>query len=215
MKLKVCGMKFKDNMEEVAALGPDYMGFIFYRGSKRFFEGILPELDDSIRKMGVFVNEELSEVVRKANDYKLQGVQLHGDEDVTYCRALRKELAEKATETELIKVFSVGDTLPMKELESYQGLCDYFLFDTLGKERGGTGMKFNWNALADYDLSTPYLLSGGIGPDDAEALIRFFRTPSARACIGVDVNSKFEDSPGVKNIEKLKRFIEDIKEIRP
>ncbi len=207
-------MKFKDNMEEVAALEPDYMGFIFFRGSKRFFEGLLPRLDDSIRKIGVFVNEDLTEVVRNVLEHELQGVQLHGDEDVFYCSALRKELDEKATETEVIKAFSVSDAIPLEKLRSYEGLCDYFLFDTLGKERGGTGMQFDWEALSDYDLSTPYLLSGGIGPDDAESLIRFFQKPSSEACVGVDVNSRFEDSPGMKNIEKLKRFIKEIKELR-
>jgi phosphoribosylanthranilate isomerase len=124
-------------------------------------------------------------------------------------------LDKKDKEIDLIKVFSVRDSIPLKEVRAYEGLCEYYLFDTLGRERGGTGIQFNWESLDQYDLPTPFFLSGGIGPDDAESLIRFFKTPSARACHAVDVNSRFEDAPGLKNIENLKKFIDDIKELRP
>lgn len=214
MKLKICGMKFPDNIKDVAALGPDYMGFIFYKGSKRFFDGTLPRLDDSISKIGVFVNEDLGEVVRRVNEYQLQGVQLHGDEDVFYCRALRKKLENKGIELDLIKVFPVRDSIRTKDLRPFEGICQYFLFDTLGKARGGTGRQFDWKALEDYDLSTPYILSGGIGPDDAGELGRFLKTSASKNCHAADVNSRFEDSPGMKNVEKLKRFIDDIKDLR-
>jgi len=214
MKLKVCGMKFRENIEEVASLHPDYMGFIFYKGSKRFFEGRIPELDASIRKIGVFVNEDLTEVVKKVRKHQLQGVQLHGDEDVAYCSSLKNGLKNVA-DLDLIKVFPVRNSINLEQLRPYNDHCDYFLFDTLGKERGGTGVQFNWEALADYDLSTPYLLSGGIGPDDLDSLRRFSQTASAKSCHAVDVNSRFEDFPGMKNIEKLKSFIDDFKEMKP
>lgn len=215
MRIKVCGMKYKDNMLEVASLGPDYMGFIFYRGSKRFFDDVLPPLDPAIGRIGVFVNEELGEVLRRVGDHQLDGVQLHGDESPSYLSELKKELESQNAEVEIIKVFPVKDTIRQEELRPYEGLCDYFLFDTRGEQRGGTGRKFDWEALAGYDLATPYILSGGVGPEDIESLKRFFGTSAAMACRVVDVNSRFEDAPGSKNTEKLKKFIHEIKAIRP
>lgn len=211
MKLKICGMKFSDNMQKIAALRPDYMGFIFYKGSKRNFDGRIPELDQAIGKIGVFVNEDLMEVLSRVNEHGLQGVQLHGDEPVEYCIELKKRLGTDR-KVDLIKVFPVRNSIDLENISAYEGSCDYFLFDSLGKERGGTGIQFKWEALEGYDLSTPYILSGGIGPEDIEPLRRFFLTESARACHAVDVNSKFEDFPGMKNIEKLKIFMDDFKE---
>ena len=215
MRFKVCGMKYPDNMLEVASLGPDYMGFIFYRGSKRFFDAALPPLDPAIGRIGVFVNEDLREVLRRVGDYHLDGIQLHGDESPSYLSELKEELESQNAEVEIIKVFAVDNAIEPEELRPYQGLCDYFLFDTRGEQRGGTGRKFDWEALAGYDLETPYFLSGGIGPDDIDSLKRFFGTTAAMACHAVDLNSRFEDAPGSKNREKLKKFIHEIKAIRP
>ena len=208
-------MKYPDNMIEVASLEPDYMGFIFYRRSKRFFDAELPPIDPGIRRIGVFVNEDLGEVLRLVGDHKLDGVQLHGDETPSYLSKLKEELKNQNAQVEIIKVFSVDDAIRPEYLRPYQGLCDYFLFDTLGEQRGGTGRKFDWKALAGYDLSTPYILSGGIGPEDINSLGQFFRTTASKNCWAVDVNSRFEDSPGSKNTEKLKIFIQEIKAIRP
>ena len=213
MELKVCGMKYEENILEVAALGPDLMGFIFYPGSKRYFEGEIPVLPPSIRKIGVFVNEDLEKVLETVGRHDLAGVQLHGEEDADYCRALREALDEPKGFC-LIKAFRVSDWIEFASLAPYQGHCSYFLFDTLGKERGGTGEKFNWEALKGYRLSTPYLLSGGIGPEDLESLERFFKSEQAASCLGVDVNSRFEVSPGMKNTEQLRIFVNEFKAIK-
>ncbi len=206
-------MKYRENILEVAALQPDYMGFIFYPGSKRNFEGKIPDLDPSIRKIGVFVNEDLRKVVDTIRRHQLGGAQLHGEEDPGYCEALR-EAVDDPEDFCLIKAFRVRDEIDYGTLESYEGLCSCFLFDTLGEQRGGTGKKFNWEALEGYGSSTPYLLSGGIGPEDLEPLARFFESEHAAACQGVDVNSRFEEAPGLKDIEKLKSFIHEFKAFR-
>lgn len=204
-------MKFEENILQVADLRPDFMGFIFYPESRRHFEGRIPELHPSIRKIGVFVNEYLDVVVEKVKTHGLDGVQLHGEEEPRYCAALREGLNKPGFS--LIKAFRIGDSIDFDTLRPYEGLCDHFLFDTLGKERGGTGKKFDWEALAGYDLQTPYLLSGGIGPEDLESLAGFLSTEQAALCQGIDLNSRFEDAPGMKNTEKLKKFVDDFKEL--
>ena len=206
-------MKYEENILEVAALRPDFMGFIFYPGSKRNFEGEIPDLDPSIRKIGVFVNEDLEQVVETVRKHDLAGVQLHGEEDVAYCKELRKAV-DKSGDLFLIKAFRIKDAIDLDSLLPYEGHCSCFLFDTLGKERGGTGEKFNWEALKGYRLSTPYLLSGGIGPDDLPSLESFLGSKDAASCIGVDVNSRFELSPGLKNTGELKIFVNEFKALK-
>ena len=206
-------MKYEENILEVAALGPDFMGFIFYPGSKRNFDGEIPDLDPSIRKIGVFVNEDPEQVVEMVRKHDLAGVQLHGEEDAAYCKGLRETL-DKPGDFFLIKAFRLKDSIDFDSLLPYEGHCSCFLFDTLGAERGGTGEKFNWEALKGYKLSTPYLLSGGIGPDDLRSLERFLGSEGATSCLGVDVNSRFEVSPGWKNTEKLKIFVNEFKALK-
>ena len=200
MKLKVCGMKFTENMQQVAALQPDYLGFIFYEKSKRNFEGIIPALPKSIKKTGVFVNEYLEILVSLAQEYQLKAIQLHGDEAVSYINELKKHLPK----VEIIKVFSIKDSFDFDVLKPYLETVDYFLFDTKGEEKGGNGVHFDWRVLEKYPFQKPFFLSGGIGLEDVEKLQEILQ--SNLPIYGLDVNSKFEIEPGKKNIEALKKF---------
>lgn len=228
MKLKVCGMKYIENIQQIAELKPDYLGFIFYERSKRNFEGIIPDIPKSIKKTGVFVNEHLEILVSLAQEYQLDAVQLHGDESPEYIRDLqyhfersreinRTELMalskkqqkrfqrEKAGQKiEIIKVFGIKEEFDFSILEDYVELVDYFLFDTKGKERGGNGVKFNWEILKGYPYQKPFFLSGGITPNDAMEIEKIRNT--GLPIHAVDINSQFESNPGMKNIKEVKDF---------
>ncbi|QTD37006.1 phosphoribosylanthranilate isomerase [Polaribacter batillariae] len=225
MKLKVCGMKFTENMQQVATLQPDYLGFIFYEKSKRNFEGIIPELPKSIKKTGVFVNEYKEIVISLVEEYGLEAVQLHGDESVEYITDLKEQLAERRAlfieenkhikkkknqhkisrnEIEIIKVFGIKDEFNFDVLKPYVEVVDYFLFDTKGKERGGNGTKFDWSVLKKYPFKKPFFLSGGIGLEDVEEVKKILKLNLP--IYALDVNSKFESKPGVKKIEELEKF---------
>ncbi|WP_458629099.1 phosphoribosylanthranilate isomerase [Winogradskyella sp. PC D3.3] len=199
MKLKVCGMKYEDNLEAVASLRPDYLGFIFYKKSTRHFDSSIPELPKSIKKIGVFVDEELKTVKDTIEKFNLQAVQLHGSESPEYCSQLNN--------VEVIKVFSIKDEFNFDVLQPFEDVCDYFLFDTKGKLPGGNGYTFNWNVLEQYPSTKPYFLSGGIGLHEIEKLKEFKESPASKYCYAIDVNSKFEIEPGLKNIEELEKFI--------
>ncbi|WP_431164891.1 phosphoribosylanthranilate isomerase [Tenacibaculum halocynthiae] len=202
MKLKVCGMKYVENIKQVVEVNPDYLGFIFYEKSQRNFEGIIPEIPKSIKKVGVFVNEYLEILVSLIEEYKLEVVQLHGDESVAYIKELKKHLPK----VKIIKVFGIKNEFEFKTLLPYEEYVDYFLFDTKGKERGGNGITFNWSVLKKYNSTKPYLLSGGIGLEEVNDVKAFLKTPQAKYCVALDVNSKFETAPGKKSVGKLKRF---------
>jgi len=198
MKIKVCGMKYKDNIEAVASLQPDYLGFIFYSKSARHFNNSIPELPESIKKVGVFVDEELDIVTGKIKKYNLQAVQLHGSESPEYCAAIKG--------VEVIKVFSIKNEFNFKTLLVYEANCDYFLFDTKGKLPGGNGYTFNWDILKNYPSTKPYFLSGGIGLNEIEKIKQFKKSSASKYCYAIDVNSKFEIEPGLKNIEELEKL---------
>ncbi|WP_435262011.1 phosphoribosylanthranilate isomerase [Tenacibaculum sp. nBUS_03] len=202
MKLKICGMKYVENIKQIAGLNPDYLGFIFYEKSQRNFEGIIPEVPKNIKKVGVFVNEYLEILVSLIEEYKLEVVQLHGDESIEYIKELKRYLPK----VKIIKVFGIKNEFDFKVLHSYEEHVDYFLFDTKGKERGGNGVTFNWNILKKYNSIKPYLLSGGIGLEEVNEVKSFLKTPQAKYCVALDVNSKFETAPGKKSIDKLKKF---------
>ncbi|RAJ06186.1 phosphoribosylanthranilate isomerase [Arenibacter echinorum] len=211
MKLKVCGMKL--NTSEVATLDPDYLGFIFWEPSKRLFDGSIPELPESIKKVGVFVDATIEEIVAKVNTYGLRAVQLHGKESPEFCSDLKKLKNDRAkaseeTSLEIIKVFSIKDDFDFSVLAPYENVCDFFLFDTKGKLPGGNGFTFCWELLKNYPSSKPYFLSGGIGLDEIEKIREFQRRPESKYCHAIDVNSKFESEPGLKDIKKLKKFKE-------
>ncbi|MEL6303834.1 MAG: phosphoribosylanthranilate isomerase, partial [Bacteroidota bacterium] len=219
MKLKVCGMKH--NPEAVAALQPDYLGFIFWEKSARFFEGEMPQLPKSIKKVGVFVDASWEKVMETIERFGLDAVQLHGQETPEFCDLIRKQFSNisdvtlsgvemsshsEAKSLEIIKVFSIKDDFDFSLLEPYEDICDYFLFDTKGKLPGGNGYAFNWKILENYPSTKPYFLSGGIGLENQEDLKSFLKTNAAQYCHAIDINSKFELQPGHKNIEAVKEF---------
>ncbi len=195
MKLKICGMKYAENIKEISLLLPDYMGFVFWKKSKRYYDGELPAIPNSTQKVGVFVDAIFEEIIEKIEKYKLDLIQLHGDESVSFCKKL------KSKDIKLIKVFSVSDDFNFDELIPFEEVCDYFLFDTKGKFPGGNGTTFNWNILDKYTSQKPLFLSGGIGSD---ALVRIHQLQFP--IYGIDVNSKFEIEPGLKNKKLLKEF---------
>ena len=201
MKLKICGMKYRANIQEVAALQPDYLGFIFYEKSPRFCNGELPEIPNTIAKVGVFVNAPLSEILNKIKAYNLQLVQLHGEESPEICEVLR------LINIKVIKTFSIDDTFDFETLRPYEPVCDYFLFDTKGKHYGGNGTTFNWEILKNYPSQKPFFLSGGIGLEEISKL-KQLNLP----IYAVDVNSKFETEPGLKNSNACKKIIQILKQ---
>ena len=206
LKIKVCGMRDPENISGVVAALPDFLGFIFYTKSKRFvgFEPlseVLGNVPDSVKKVGVFVDETPEKVLEIYQNWKLDVVQLHGNETPEYCQQIQN------SGITVFKAFSVDESFDFATLETYTEGCDYFLFDTKGQLPGGTGQKFNWQLLENYTDDVPFFLSGGIGPDDLEA-IRNFEHPRWR---GIDINSGFEISPAYKDIEKVKNFIFEIR----
>ena len=210
MLVKVCGMREPENIEKVAQLGVDMMGFIFYPKSPRFASQSVARTaaDKNVCRVGVFVNESVELISDKIQLFDLNAVQLHGNES----RELCEQLHEQNGLLKVIKAISVstaGDILKYKE---YVGAVDHFLFDTKCKTVGGSGRQFDWQVLENYDGDVPFILSGGIGPEDVER-IRNFHHPK---CIGIDLNSKFEMEPGLKDVEMLKTFLENIenKEIK-
>jgi phosphoribosylanthranilate isomerase len=205
--VKICGMKIPENIRAVAALQPDFMGFIFYPKSPRYAEPLdittLNALPASIKKIGVFVNEELENILTIATKYNLDGVQLHGNELESMCNELHK------AGFMVIKAFPIAEAYNFKVTKKYEGTCDYFLFDTKTDAYGGSGVKFNWGMLNEYVGETPFLLSGGIAPDDAETILKIEHPKFA----GIDLNSKFEVKPGEKNVELLKEFLKKLNDI--
>ena len=207
MKLKVCGMKYQDDIQAVANLQPDYLGFIFHEPSPRNFENSIPEFSDSIKKVGVFVDEKIEFISRQIEKHRLDAVQLHGHESPEACRILRHaELDSASHPIEIIKVFSIKDVFDFSVLDPYEEVCDFFLFDTKGKLPGGNGYGFNWDILKDYPSTKPFFLSGGIGLDETEKIKEFINSDASKYCFAIDVNSKFEIEPGRKNSEELKEF---------
>ena len=205
MKLKICGMKYSENILEVAQLKPDYMGFIFWKKSSRYFDGQIPELPKSIKKTGVFVNETVAIIVEKIIENNLQAVQLHGKESADFCLNLKSEFSKNNLDNiEIIKVFSVANDFDFERLMPFENLCDYFLFDTKGKLPGGNGTTFDWNVLEHYPSSKPFFLSGGIGLEETAAVEEIIKTNLP--VYAIDVNSKFEIEPGLKNTKLLREF---------
>lgn len=200
LKLKICGMKL--NTVQVAALHPDYLGFIFWEKSKRNYTRTLDEIPHNIKKVGVFVDASIIEIIEKIKNYGLVAVQLHGDESPEFCRALKK----KSKNIQLIKVFSVLDEFDFSKLAPYEEVCDFYLFDTKGKLPGGNGYTFDWSILNNYASTKPYFLSGGIGLEELKKLKAFLKMPTSKYCHAIDVNSKFELEPGLKDIDKLKKL---------
>ena len=200
MKLKVCGMRYEDNIQLIASIHPDYMGFIFFEGSSRHVSASTPTLPLTIKKVGVFVNASYDSIVEKINTHNLQAVQLHGEETAEFCKSLQ------ALNVDIIKVFSIKNEFNFDVLTPYETVCDYYLFDTKGPLAGGNGYCFDWSVLELYPSTKPYFLSGGIGLENADQLQEFKTSVAATYCHAVDVNSKFEIAPAKKNKELLEKF---------
>ncbi len=198
-------MRESENILELAKLLPDYMGFIFYGPSKRYAgelldTKVLASLPNSIIKTGVFVNESVEEILKITKHYGLMAVQLHGEESSAMCGEL------KAAGLQVIKVVHVGSAVGWRSLERYEEVCDYFLFDTADASWGGTGRLFDWNILKDYPSGKPFFLSGGIGIEQLPIPEFVLEKP----LWAIDVNSRFEISPGLKDIQKIKEFKEKL-----
>ena len=202
MIVKVCGMRDGDNIREVEQLSIDWMGFIFYPKSSRYVSEVPAYLPTKCKRVGVFVDASTDEITKKIHDFSLDAIQLHGNEypeQISHLLSLTSHLS-------IIKAFNIATAEDLKSTASYTGLADYFLFDTKGQSVGGNGEKFDWSVLSNYEGDTPFLLSGGIGPDDA-ARVSSFRHPK---CVGIDLNSKFESSPAYKDVTTLSRFLNEI-----
>jgi phosphoribosylanthranilate isomerase len=200
LKVKVCGLRDAENIRSVAALEPDYLGFIFYEGSPRYVGKsffIPDDLPSTVKSVGVFVNESAQSIQRLASLHALHAVQLHGNESVEQCLLL------KTSGLEVIKAFAVDNDFDFSSLKPYQGSVDYFLFDTRGKNYGGNGMPFNWELLNRYDLNVPFFLSGGLSNQNMQEVLKL----SYKNLVVLDVNSGVETAPGVKDVQQVEQFI--------
>ena len=195
-------MREAENIREVEALGIDLMGFIFWPKSKRYVSEKPAYLPQKCKRVGVFVDEDIDQVKRIAEDYALDFIQLHGSESPAYIFQLGG--------LHVIKAFNIATAEDLELTKPYDGLVDYFLFDTKATLPGGSGQQFDWNVLEAYNGETPFLLSGGIGPDDAERVKSYYHPK----CAGIDLNSRFEIAPGLKDVNTMRSFIREIREIR-
>lgn len=203
MIIKVCGMRDEKNIRQLEKLDVDWMGFIFYAGSPRYVGKKISYLPSKVQKIGVFVDQNPQFIRECAKVNHLDAIQLHGSESPWYCINLREEGYT------IIKSFGIDEDgfLPLAQLHAYEGKCNYFLFDRKTKLYGGSGKKFNWELLTKYKGETPFLLSGGLSPEDAEE-IKSFRHPKLA---GIDINSRFEIEPAVKDIASIEAFIKQIR----
>ena len=202
MRIKICGMKYADNVREVGSLQPDFMGFIFYPASTRFVgydfdENIVKAVPNGIRKVGVFVNESVENIIATAARFGIDFVQLHGNESAQYCQQL------KHNGLSIIKAILMDATTDFTKLLAYQPWCSYFLFDTKTNGFGGSGQSFDWGILDSYKLPVPFFLSGGLGTENIEAALSI-KHPML---YGLDINSKLESLPGMKEIEATNNII--------
>jgi len=206
INIKVCGMRDETNIKELVKISPDYIGFNFYPESQRYIgedfdPGISCNIPENISKVGVFVNAGKDSIVQKHKMFKLNLIQLHGCETADFCRQLFIQGIH------VIKVFNVDDKFDFSGVEPYKPYCKYFLFDTKCKTYGGSGRKFNWDILQGYNNEIPVLLSGGIDIDDINSIKNI---KNVNIC-AVDINSRFETEPGIKDIFKIKKFIQKLK----
>ena len=198
-------MREADNIRQVEALGIDWLGFIFWPKSSRFVHERPAYLPANAKRVGVFVDADIEVVRETAAAYCLDIIQLHGKESPAYIKHLRCLCSDHVAV--IIKAFNIATPEDLKQTESYEGATDYFLFDTKAKMVGGNGTQFDWTVLNDYQGNTPFILSGGIGPDDAEKVKAFHHPMLA----GIDLNSRFETVPAHKDVNLLRTFIETIK----
>ena len=207
MQVKVCGIAQLEQAQALDAMGINFIGFIFYPASKRY---VLANLSLAqlaafkptyAKKVGVFVNESIEQVMETVKEAGLDLVQLHGDESIVYCTVLNQFVP-------VIKVFRVGKALP--DYAGYENAATYYLFDTDSTLYGGTGQHFNWEIIKNENFNQPYFLSGGIGPNDVHGIEVMQKTKAGKNLSVIDINSQFETSPGIKNLEKIKTFVDAI-----
>lgn len=210
MRIKVCGMTLLEQVEQLPVIGATFAGFIFYPKSPRYVFRHMTSAQlkkiNTINKVGVFVNASIEEVLLMVDECRLHMVQLHGDESPKYCERI-------ADYVSVVKAFRLSDNDSIEwMINPYMDVCDMFMFDTMGAGYGGTGKKFDWNILKGRNIGKPFFLSGGIQPDDTKALKEFQNDPVAKALFAIDINSKFESAPGVKQMDKVTKFINELKE---
>lgn len=213
MRIKVCGMTSTEQVMQLDSFGVEFAGFIFYPKSPRYVFRHLsrPEIKkikgQHINKVGVFVNAPVEELLQTVDECGLHLVQLHGDETPKYCEKVADYVG-------VIKAFRLReDDQVLWKVKDYQEIADMFLFDTDGMGYGGTGKKFNWSMLKGLNIGKPFFLSGGIGPDDIEELAAFAKDPVAKNLFSIDVNSKFETIPGLKDMQAVEKFVKEIKQL--
>lgn len=209
MIVKVCGLRSAENVKSLIPLQVDWAGFIFYEDSPRNVENDLEQISfleirggytRGVKRVGVFVNASKAFILEKAKRYLLDIAQLHGEESAMFCDEI------KATGLSVVKAFSIDKDFAFRSIVAYEFACDYLLFDTKGAKRGGNGDAFDWSILEKYEGQTPFILSGGIGPDSVQDLLAFSHPMMA----GIDVNSQFEIEPGLKDVGKIKNFLEKL-----
>jgi len=204
MRVKVCGITQVEQLLQLPQAGATFAGFIFYPKSLRYVLRHMTtaqiKKENSVNKVGVFVNASVEEVLQMVDECRLHMVQLHGDETPKYCEKIADYIS-------VVKAFRVSETDNIGwRIKDYMEVCDMFMFDTEGAGYGGTGKKFNWEKLSDTEIGKPYFLSGGIEPNDVERLKEFSTKPEAKALFAIDINSKFELMPGVKDVNLIKNF---------
>jgi len=209
MRIKVCGMTLPEQVQKLPDIGATFAGFIFYPKSPRYVFRHLTSAQikkiNTINKVGVFVNSSVEEVLLMVDECRLHMVQLHGDESPKYCERI-------ADYVSVVKAFRLSDNDSIEwMIRPYMDVCDMFMFDTMGAGYGGTGKKFDWNILKGSNIGKPFFLSGGIQAEDTTALREFENEPVSKALFAVDINSKFETSPGVKDMKKVEKFINELK----
>ena len=209
ISIKVCGMRDPENIGQVVYAGADIIGFIFFSGSKRYVgenpdNTLFSRIPETVKKAGVFVNEVPEKICMLSGKCKLDLIQLHGTESPHVCEALRY------TGLQVIKAIGISDRSDFRTLDAYKDSCDFFLFDTASVQYGGTGVKFDWKILNDYQLQVPFFLSGGIALDDTVRILEL-NHPSF---FGVDINSRFEISPGLKDAQLVGEFITKIRQFK-
>jgi phosphoribosylanthranilate isomerase len=209
MRIKVCGLTDVNQVAQLDELGIQFGGFIFYPRSPRYVYNSLTsqqikKIKGKINKVGVFVNADQEDVLRTIDDCGLYLAQLHGDETPKYCERISEYIT-------VVKAFQVSSPEEIAwRIHEYQDVVDMFLFDTPGIGYGGTGKKFDWRGLKDVDIKKPFFLSGGIGPEDDQAVKDFTNFPIAKDLFSLDINSRFEIKPGVKDLDKVQKFANQI-----
>ena len=210
MRIKVCGMTQPDQVAQLAEMGVSFAGFIFYPKSQRYvFKHMTTtqiRKENTINKVGVFVNSTIEEVLHMVDECRLHMVQLHGDESPRFCEKI-------ADYVSVVKAFRLSENDSVEWMvRPYMDVCDMFMFDTMGVGYGGTGKKFDWSVLKQETIGKPFFLSGGIEPGDEEKLRTFITEPVAKALFAIDINSQFESGAGLKDMEKIRAFAYNLKD---